>query len=85
MDGSFPNASGAHALQDALLAAHGTGDDERLAALYEQAGDFSEAAGAIDEACFFLTQALVFALVSGAPRQRAIRERLHAYGREDLT
>ena len=74
----------AQSLQDAILAAHAKDDAGRLAALYERAADLSEARGDTKEACFFLTQALVFAMVSGSPQQAQIRRRLHAHGREQL-
>ena len=39
--------------------------------------------GEIDAACFFLTQAYVFALSAGAPQADALRARLQAHGREE--
>lgn len=71
-------------LEAAILAAHDDEDADRLARLYERAADLREQHGDIAEACFFLTQALVFALVCGSPREARIRARLHAHGREEL-
>jgi len=70
-------------LDAALIAAHGAGDQPRLAALYARAGDAAEAAGEIDAACFYLTHAYVFALAAGAPEAAALHARLLAYGREE--
>lgn len=81
--GCLQHLAGAQ-LQDAILSAHADDDAARLAALYERAADLSEAQSDIDEACFFLTQALVFALVCGSQRQVKIRDRLHSFGREEL-
>ncbi|MSU88583.1 hypothetical protein GE300_02985 [Rhodobacteraceae bacterium 2CG4] len=68
-------------LDAALLAAHAAGDADALARLYTTAGDWAEAAGDIDAACFYLTHAFVFALESGAPQVGALNERLAARGR----
>lgn len=73
----------AGALDAALLAAHAAGDGAALARLYTQAGDAAEASGAVDAACFFLTQAYVFALAAGDPRADALHARLLAHGREE--
>ena len=53
------------ALEAAILAAHATGDEMALSLLYAKAGDLRLAAGNLDAACFFHTQAYVFALSSG--------------------
>ncbi|MEO1248707.1 MAG: hypothetical protein AAFW76_02590, partial [Pseudomonadota bacterium] len=45
-----------------ILAAHACDDATALADLYRQAADLQDADGNTDAACFFLTQALVFAL-----------------------
>jgi len=66
-----------------LLAAHACGDPEELTALYAEAGDLFEAAGDIDAACFYLTQALVYALEAGGDRAAALQQRLCVYGRAD--
>ncbi len=71
------------ALDAALIAAHEAGDHARLAALYTQAAERVEAAGETDACCFFLTQAYVFALVTGAPEAGALRARLMGHGREE--
>ena len=74
-------------LDAAILAAHagegGTGDGARLAALYTSAADMAEADGRIDAACFFLTQAYVFALDHGDAAAPALHARLLAHGREE--
>ncbi len=62
-----------------LLAAHAAGDHLALVALYAQAADRSED---LDAACFFLTQAYVFALEQNAPQVAGLRARLAAEGRE---
>ena len=70
-------------LDAALLAAHAAGDEPALAQLYARAADAAETAGEIDAACFFLTQAYVFALSAGASQADALHARLLAYGREE--
>ncbi|WP_028956324.1 hypothetical protein [Sulfitobacter sp. 20_GPM-1509m] len=62
-----------------LLAAHAAGDHLALVALYAQAAD---AADDMEAACFFLTQAYVFALEQNAPQIAVLRARLAAEGRE---
>ncbi len=75
--------SAAEAALDArLLAAHAAGDAAALAALYAEAGDRAEARGAVDAACFFLTQAYVFALEAGHAAAATLHARLVAHGRE---
>jgi hypothetical protein len=64
-----------------LLAAHAAGDHLALVTLYAQAAD---GAADVDAACFFLTQAYVFALEQDAPQGAALRARLAAEGREPL-
>ena len=54
-----------HALNADILRAHETGDGTALAALYGKAADALEEAGNEDAACFFYTQAYVFALETG--------------------
>ena len=67
-----------------LLGAHATGDVKRLATLYGRAADQSDAAGQTDRACFFLTQAYVFALEAGLPVAAEYNRRLAAKGRDVL-
>lgn len=62
-----------------LIAAHETNDIAALGALYTKAADQS---GNIDQACFYLTHAYVFALERGDPSACVLRERLAAHGRE---
>lgn len=70
-------------LDAALLAAHEAGDARALVRLYTRAGDAAEAAGDVNAASFFLTQAYVFALDAGAPDAGALHARLRAHGREE--
>ncbi|MCF6443579.1 hypothetical protein [Nereida sp. MMG025] len=68
-------------LNTQLLAAHAAGNSAALIRLYTHAADQSEENANIDEACFFLTHAYVFALESadaGLPRLAA---RLKKHGR----
>lgn len=70
-------------LDAALLDAHAEGDGARLVSLYAAAADAAEAEGRIDAACFFLTQAYVFALDNGDASASALHARLLARGREE--
>ena len=65
-------------LHAAILAAHAAGDKVGLIGLYTQAADQS---GDQDEACFFLTQAYVFALDVGDAAAEGLQARLHHMGR----
>ena len=65
-------------LQDRLLAAHASDDRAALVQLYAEAAD---RAADIDSACFFLTQAYVFALERGDPAVQPLFNRLKAQGR----
>lgn len=69
------------ALDEAILRAHAKDDHAALVQLYTQAADKHESAGDIDTACFFLTQAFVFALEQGAPDVIRLNQRLVAHGR----
>ncbi|ASM72061.1 MULTISPECIES: hypothetical protein [Roseobacteraceae] len=64
-----------------LLAAHAAGDHRALVDLYARAADGAQN---VDAACFFLTQAYVFALEQNTPQISALRARLAAEGREPL-
>ena len=66
-------------LDAALLAAFAAGDGARIARLYGAAGD---GAPDVDEACFFWTQAYVFALEAGIAEAEDYRMKLKAEGRE---
>ncbi|MEM0934858.1 MAG: hypothetical protein AAGJ91_03010 [Pseudomonadota bacterium] len=66
-------------LEARLLGAHDAGDKAQLSRLYAEAADEVEEAEA---AAFFLTQAYVYALDSGAPEFRRLHARLKALGRE---
>lgn len=71
-------------LDAALLAAHDSGDQTALVGLYTTAGDWAEASGDINAACFYLTHAFVFALEAGAPQAQPLNRRLAARGRARL-
>ncbi len=69
-------------LNAALLAAHDAGDTKELSRLYSEAASQSEREHDIEAACFFLTQAYVFALEAGLPTAREMNLRLAQYGRD---
>lgn len=68
-------------LQQQLLDAHEAGDASALASLYCKVADNEETAGNTDAACFYLTQAYVFALEGGLPEACELNRRLAGYGR----
>ena len=68
-------------LDMALLQAHADDDRAALISLYTRAADRMETAQNIDAACFFLTQAFVYALEHGATAADDLNRRLVAYGR----
>ncbi|MEJ6404977.1 hypothetical protein [Yoonia sp. 2307UL14-13] len=63
-------------LNTAILCAHDLRDPARLIGLYTNAADRHEHTGDIDAACFFLTQAYVFALEAGDDRTDVLHQRL---------
>lgn len=65
-------------LDDRLLTAHATGDLRALVVLYAEAAD---AANDFDAACFYLTQAYIFALDTGDAAAGALAARLREAGR----
>lgn len=65
-------------LNAALIAAHARGNHRALVTLYTQAAD---AAHDVDQRCFYLTHAYVFALEQGHPDADALHARLAAEGR----
>jgi hypothetical protein len=69
-------------LERDLIEAHKLGNSSRLAELYLTAARSEEADGRTEAACFFLTQAYVFALESGSQIASGIAARLRAYQRE---
>ncbi len=69
------------ALDASLIAAHADGDTDKLSGLYERAASALMRAGDIDAACFFLTQAYVFALEAGASDAERLKNLLAARGR----
>ena len=64
--------------------AHRSGDITLLSTLYAQKADELEAAGDTDAACFYLTQAYIFALDAGLPTAAVYNRRLAHFGRDDL-
>ena len=64
--------------------AHQSGNMALLSTLYAQAADQLEADGDIDAACFYLTQAYIFALDAGLPAATTYNARLVAHGRDEL-
>lgn len=66
-----------------LIAAHEANDWVALVELYWQAANSSDAAGDQDGACFYLTQAYVFALQTGDARADELHAELKARGREE--
>lgn len=66
-------------LDDQLLSAHARDDRPALVSLYTQAADQAHDP---DAACFYLTQAYIFALEQGDSRATALHTRLMAEGRE---
>ena len=71
-------------LHERILAGHAAGDGHLLAQLYAEAGQLAAANGEVDKACYFFTQAYVFALEAG---ENAVAEKLQAilrqHGREE--
>lgn len=68
-------------LNSAVIAAHEAGDGMRLARLYGEAADAISANGDIASACFFYTQAYVFALEHGSPEAGRYAAILRRHGR----
>ncbi|MDJ1007318.1 MAG: hypothetical protein QNJ13_05780 [Paracoccaceae bacterium] len=66
-----------------ILAAHKAGRGRDLARAYAEAADAAAAAGDADREAFFLTQAYVFALDTGAAEAGRYAARLRAAGRHD--
>ncbi len=69
-------------LNKRILSAHASEDGNMLARLYGDAGTQMLAAGQVDEGCFFLTQAYVFALENGLDSAEAFHGYLVEHGRE---
>ncbi|MEM6823980.1 MAG: hypothetical protein AAF566_02615 [Pseudomonadota bacterium] len=66
----------------ALVAAHAARDVDTLVLIYQGAAERAEACGDIDRACFFFTQAYVWALEAGHAAAPALHAWLVARGRE---
>ena len=69
------------ALDADIVAAHGAGDPVRLARLYRKAADALDRQGEGEAACFFYTQAYVFALDGGLEDAADLATMLRARGR----
>ena len=69
-----------HELDQRLLAAHA---EENLAALVGLYAEAANRSNDLDAACFYLTQAYVFALDLGDDRASSLRKRLINAGREE--
>ena len=70
-------------LERRILKAHSGNDRAALAGLYREAGTHAEASGDLDRACYFYTQAYVFALDAGERREAAdLHAILKRHGRE---
>jgi hypothetical protein len=69
-------------LEAALLAAHERDDKAALVSLYHDAGAIKELMGNINAACFYFTQAYVFALETGDPASASLLGKLVQYGRD---
>lgn len=66
-----------------ILAGHVADDVAGLSDLYSQAASIAEADGEIDRACFFYTQAYVFALDAGnSVAAEELKSKLVGFGRE---
>ena len=68
--------------EDRVLNLMRSGDTASLIAVYRDEADRLEALRDIDAACFYLTQAYVFALEAGDLEADSLHARLKAYGRE---
>ena len=68
-------------VNEKLIKAHEENDLSALVSLYTSAGDTSERAGDIDAACFYLTQAYVFALDEGLKQADDLYKRLLRHDR----
>ena len=75
--------SSAASLDQQLPDAHAKGDRHKLVALYTLAVDQKEAEEDVEAACFFRTQAFIFALESVDTLTAELNQRLVEYGREE--
>jgi len=73
----------AAALDQALLAAHDSGDFPELVRLYRLAGETALRGGDADAGCFYLTHAYVYALDCGDDAADELKALLVAHGREE--
>jgi hypothetical protein len=70
-------------LEADLLRAHREGDVPAIVTTYMAIADACEGREEVDAACFYLTQAYVWALEAGMPDAAALHARLKARGREE--
>jgi len=68
-------------LDDQLLQAHKISESSLLANLYTRSANLAEQNNDVDAACFYLTQALIYALDAGLADDEVLVERLSFYGR----
>lgn len=68
-------------LEAQLLRAHKLSDSSLLAKLYTRSAGLAEQNNDVDAACFYLTQALVYALEAGLADDEKLLKRLSLYGR----
>ncbi|HEX6143648.1 MAG TPA: hypothetical protein VFZ01_13085 [Geminicoccaceae bacterium] len=81
-EAAAPAAERRARLEAGILDAHARGDLAVLARLYAEAGEHEHAAARTDAACFFWTQAWIFALDQGdLTLARDLEDRLGAAGR----
>lgn len=66
-----------------LIEAHAKADHISLVELYKGAAEAMDSRGDIDAACFYLTQAYVFALELGHPSAQELHSTLKERGREE--
>ncbi|MFK7856180.1 MAG: hypothetical protein AB8B79_18840 [Granulosicoccus sp.] len=68
-------------LEAQLLRAHKLSESSLLANLYTRSADLAEQNNDVDAACFYLTQALIYALEAGLADDEMLVKRLSLYGR----
>lgn len=71
-----------HELDRDLMVAYKVNDKTQIVTLYAKAGEQSEQCKNVDGACFYYTQAYIFALEMDHPLKTTLREKLAHYGRE---
>lgn len=76
-------AGSGRSLDADLMAAHETGDGQKLVELYAKAAEAAQAAGDPSQAAFFRTHAFVFALETGHPMAERLHRALCAGGHDE--